>query len=248
MVNAGVSAVVETAQLRQGPHFFLYDSSRITQIESGHFDPAWWARQDKLLGAAQGRGAAAFVDAGEGGWVLRHYRRGGLAAKLITDHYLWLGSARCRAFCEWRLLAELYQRGLPVPRPIAAYVRRGGLSYQADLITARLSGAETLAQFLQQQRLPSSQWQVLGTLIARFHNEGVYHHDLNAHNIMLGGAGEFSLIDFDKSRLRAHGAWKKANCERLLRSLRKLEGAGTEFYFTQSDWQALFGGYLAGSS
>lgn len=242
-----MSPALQVAQLSQGPHFFLYDSSQITQIEAGYFEPAWWARQEKLLGTAQGRGTTAFVDAGEADWVLRHYRRGGLAARFITDHYLWLGGERSRAFREWRLLVALYQRGLPVPRPIAAHVRRTGLRYQADLITARLVNAETLAQFLLRQRLPASQWQALGTLIARFHSEGVCHHDLNAHNIMFDGASNFSLIDFDKSRLRAPGTWKKANCERLLRSLQKLDGADTGLYFTQSDWQALLGGYLAAS-
>lgn len=230
-----------------GAHFYLYDSSRIQAIESGFFDSGWWAGQGKLLAQAQaGRGAAVFLNAGEHGWVLRHYRRGGLIAKLITDHYLWLGVEQSRAFREWRLLAAMHTQNLPVPRPIAAHVQRAGLAYQADLITARIPNAQTLAELLQQGRLESSRWQTLGALIARFHSAGVYHHDLNAHNVMYDADGGFYLIDFDKGRLRAPGAWQKANCERLLRSLRKLESAAPGFHFTHADWQAFQGGYLAG--
>ncbi len=238
---------MQPALHHQDQHFYIYDPARIRKIESGLFRPEWWARQDKLVGQAQGRGAVAFIDAGEHGWVLRHYRRGGLIAKFITDHYLWLGVEKTRAFREWRLLAELRERGLPVPHPVAAQVQRAGLSYTADLITARIPDAQTLAELLQKQRLAASQWQALGALLARFHNAGIYHHDLNAHNIMCDAGGQFYLIDFDKGCLRAPGAWQKANCERLLRSLRKLDVAEPGFHFTQSDWQALQGGYLAGS-
>lgn len=232
-----------------GAHFYLYDSSRIQTIESGFFDPDWWARQDKLISQAQaGRGAAVFLNAGEHGWVLRHFRRGGLIAKLITDHYLWLGVEKSRAFREWRLLAAMHMQDLPVPRPIAAHVQRAGLAYQADLITARLPDAITLAEHLQKTPIDFAQWKALGALISRFHQAGVYHHDLNAHNIMRNAQGEFYLIDFDKGRLRAPGAWEKANCDRLLRSLRKLAGQYSGFAFKPGDWQALLQGYSGGAA
>lgn len=239
---------MQERQDQQGGHHYLYDADRISDIESGHFQPAWWEQQQKLQGQAHGRGAVAFIDAGETGWVLRHYRRGGLVAKLITDHYLWLGLEQSRAFREWRLLAQLRARELPVPAPVAAHVVRSWAGYRADLITVRIADAQTLAQQLLQQRLPPVQWQELGTLVARFHAEGVYHHDLNAHNIMLGADGCFWLIDFDKGRLRKPGAWQKANCSRLLRSLNKLGSTSTGFHFTSADWQAFLGGYLAAST
>src|SRR4029453_11025308 len=65
-----------------------------------------------------------------GRWVLRHYRRGGLIAKLSQDSYLWTGAARTRSFAEWRLLAELRRRGLRVPAPIAARYVRGLFTYR----------------------------------------------------------------------------------------------------------------------
>ena len=61
--------------------------------------------------AAGGRGTVAFVRDGERRWVLRHYRRGGLVARLLDDRYLWTGADRTRAFREWRLLRELRAAG-----------------------------------------------------------------------------------------------------------------------------------------
>lgn len=236
----------EQTQRRQG-YDFVYDADQIADIAPHHFDTDWWASQNRLIGHAQGRGTVAFIEAGETGWVLRHYMRGGAAAKLLTDQYLWLGVNNTRAFREWRLLAQLRALGLPVPQPVAARVQRRGLGYRADLITARIPNAQTLAEILQKQRLEAAHWQALGRLLARFHNHGAYHHDLNAHNIMLNEAYQFTLIDFDKGRMRRPGGWCQSVCNRLQRSLQKLSAANTNFHYTQTDWQALLGGYLAAS-
>src|SRR5690606_1208472 len=113
---------------------------------------------------------------------LRHYRRGGLIAKLFDDQYLWLGASRTRSFTEWRLLAELYKRELPVPAPVAARYVRSGLVYRADLITEELPPSKTLANLMAE--LDPQAWQAVGKTVARFHAQGVYHADLNAHNIL----------------------------------------------------------------
>ena len=56
--------------------------------------------------------------------VHKHYLRGGLVSKLIFDQYLWLNLELTRSFVEFRALEEMSQLGLPVPRPIAARVKR----------------------------------------------------------------------------------------------------------------------------
>lgn len=63
--------------------------------------------------------------------------------------------------------------------------------------------------------------------IAAMHDAGVWHADLNAHNILLDAAGKVWLIDFD--RARDHGAplspaLRVANMQRLRRSLEKVAG------------------------
>ena len=42
--------------------------------------------------------------------------------RISKDRYLWTGERRVRAFAEWRLLAHLAEAGLPVPKPVAAFV------------------------------------------------------------------------------------------------------------------------------
>ena len=78
-----------------------------------------------LAGEARGRGTVWFVRQAACEWVLRHYRRGGWLGPWLGDRYLWLGPGRTRAAREWRLLAVLYGRGLPVPRPVAARILVG---------------------------------------------------------------------------------------------------------------------------
>ena len=147
------------------------------------FEPGFWAARGELTGVAAGRGAAWFV-AGSGRWVLRHYRRGGWISRWSTDRYLWGGEARVRSFAEWRLLALLNSRGLPVPKPVAARYRRAGPWYRCDLITERIAGAQPLSAVLMQAPLTEGAWRGIGAAVARLHAAGADHADLNAHNIL----------------------------------------------------------------
>lgn len=234
---------------QEGQSCLLWDADRLDAVGPEHFDPAWWQQQDLALhSAAGGRGSALFVAAGnDENWVLRHYRRGGMIARLVEHSYVYTGMDRSRAFSEWRLLATMQEKGLPVPAPVAARVRRAGLVYHADLLTVAVPDSVTLHAQLGKQELSSRQWQTLGRLVARFHAMGVDHHDLNAHNILVDAAGEFTLIDFDKSRLRTPGKWGEANLARLRRSLDKLSGARVGYHFSSSNWQSLLAGYLHSS-
>lgn len=233
---------MQPIQIQSGKSHILYDADLPIHAEPALFEPAAWRRRGQLLGSAQGRGETAFVGDGSYEYVLRHYRRGGLPGRLVRDSYLWTGLENTRAWREWRLTAELYQRGLPVPRPVAARVERNGLFYRADLITLRIPAARSLAQALAQGALPAERWQAIGACIRRFHDAGVHHADLNAHNILLTADGVY-LIDFDRGRLRAAGYWRQGNLARLFRSLRKLYNESLDIAFGDADWQALLAGY-----
>src|SRR5690606_33396071 len=140
----------------------------------------------------------------------------GLMAKVSQDSYLWTGAERTRSFREWRLLAELRRRGLPVPAPIAARYERGGFTYRADLITEMLPGTRTLADAIDGQDLPEAGWRAVGSTIAAFHRQGVHHADLNANNILLGANGtDVYLLDFDRGRIEPRGPWEQAVIARL---------------------------------
>jgi 3-deoxy-D-manno-octulosonic acid kinase len=190
-----------------------------------------------------GRGGVVFIDTPLGVCVLRHYHRGGLAARISADRYWWLGARRTRAFREFHLLAKLIEAGLPVPAPVAArYVRRG-LQYRADLVTRRIDAARTLAERLADGTLDSALAHAVGHIIARFHAAGVWHADLNAHNILIGAGDVVWLIDFDRGRFRKPRlVWQQANVARLRRSLDKL-GACRKPDFDAAFWHPLLAAY-----
>jgi 3-deoxy-D-manno-octulosonic acid kinase len=211
------------------------------------FEPAFWAARGELADVAAGRGAAWFV-AESGRWVLRHYRRGGWVSRWSADRYLWGGEARVRSFAEWRLLALLHARGLPVPRPVAARYRRTGPWYRCDLITERVAGAQPLSAALMQEPLTEGAWRAIGAAVARLHAAGADHADLNAHNILVSGSGAISVIDFDRGRLRTPGtgrAWAGSNLRRLHRSLGKIARFMPPDRFTAAAWDWLLAGYRA---
>lgn len=229
--------------------FILYDANRIDPVSGALFDPQYWEARAALVGQASGRGTTWFVQHGNEQWALRHYCRGGYAARISRDQYLWSGLERTRAWREFRLTAQLHAQGLPVPAPVAARVVRTGLTtYRADLITARLASVTPLSQRLQQGSVGAEVWENLGSVLRRFHEAGVDHADLNAHNILVDAATQFWLIDFDKGRLRAAGTWSDANLQRLRRSLTKLKGLSAGFFWTDADWAALQAGYAGGSA
>jgi len=165
--------------------------------------------------------------------------------KLLDDQYFGCNREKSRSWSEWRLLHLLYNEGFPVPRPVAAsFIPSVGI-YRADLITEFLLGSRTLAEILTERNLSEEKWTEVGACIARFHNRGVYHADLNAHNILLDEAGRVFLLDFDKGEVRKRGGWRKANISRLQRSFLKLASQRPGFSFDADGWKTLQHGYSA---
>lgn len=233
----------------EGSQHVLYDADQLTVINRRYFDVDALARDGLLRGSAQGRGTTHFVEIAGKDCVLRHYRRGGVVAGLLGDRYWRATLPESRAWREWHLLAKLAVQGLPVPVPVAARVITSGPFYRADLITQRLLDTRSLSQSLLDGQLSGRQWQTIGQCIRRFHKAGVYHADLNAHNILLaGGSTETDrpvwLIDFDKGEIRPTARdWQMANLARLRRSLDKLSALHTAFHFEEQDWQQLMVGW-----
>lgn len=218
----------------------LFDSALTPQVSHDWFEPAWWQARGALRTQVGGRGSVAIIGTPVGECVLRHYRRGGMVARFMGDRYLWNGAERTRAFAEFRLLSLMAREGLPVPQVIAARYVRSGLFYRADLITRRIADADTLAQRLAAGTLDRELAEEVGALVGRFHRAGIWHADLNAHNILVA-AHELLLIDFDRGRQRAPAeAWRLDNLQRLRRSLLKLGAAdkGVDAFET-TIWQPL---------
>ena len=182
----------------------LYDTSRAGNLSNDWFEPHYWQSRGELQGAARGRGAAYFVRHDSKSWVLRHYRRGGLMAHLFADRYHWRNEESTRPFAEWQLTYRLHRAGLPVPAPVAARYRNRGSSYTGDIITERLPTVGSLTECLRAGALSVVTWISIGRCIRRFHDLGVCHADLNAHNLLLSEESVY-LIDFDRCQLRTPG-------------------------------------------
>lgn len=225
----------------------LYDASAVDQIDPELFRPGYWRTRGAGLEKADGgRGQVVFVGEAGNQWALRHYRRGGLPGRLLRDQFLFVGENATRSFREFRLLARLHRMGLPVPRPVAARYVRHGLIYRADLVTARIEDARPLPVLLAEAALKDEAWARLGRIIRRFHDAGVCHADLNAHNILRDGSGKFWLLDFDRGQIRRPGAWDKGNLARLRRSLLKIRGQQPQLHLDNGHWDRLVEGYERG--
>uniref|UniRef100_UPI0033419BE1 3-deoxy-D-manno-octulosonic acid kinase n=1 Tax=Castellaniella defragrans TaxID=75697 RepID=UPI0033419BE1 len=201
-------------------------------------NPSWFD-PDALGGVPVGEGgrqAAWFVQGPFGQAVLRHYRRGGLRARLGRESYFWLGAARTRSFAEFAVLAHLRAAGVAVPAPLGAAYWRRGLLYRAAILVARIPGARTLAGCLgaapdaagnvEMPETPVVDPLAVARAIRAMHEAGVSHADLNAHNILLDAQGRVWLIDFDRAVLGvASPGQRRKNLLRLRRSLVKVCGA-----------------------
>jgi len=221
--------------------FILYDDALTSHASEELFSPRHWLQRASLRGAVGGRGNTWIVAGSNDEWVLRHYRRGGLVRYFSQDYYLWMGLERTRPWREWRLLSALYKEGLPVPQPVAAQVLRYGLAYRGDLITRLIPDTRSLAARVQDNGIQGPPWERIGACIRRFHAAGVFHADLNAHNILIDGRNDVYLVDFDRGERRSPGVlWQEANLARLRRSLRKLAIPGLA---AGDVWSLLLNGY-----
>lgn len=207
----------------------LFDADRVPRPGEQLFEREHWIGRGALTERAGGRGSVDFIEVDGRHWVMRRFLRGGMAVLFAHDRFLFLGEERTRSFRELRLLGTLRQRGLPVPVPVAACYRRGPLTYSAALITERLPGVRPLSETLAAGGMDDARWSAVGRCLRRFHDTGVQHVDLTAHNIMLGPNGEVWVLDFDRGRLREPGPWRERVLNRLARSLAKISDGKVEW-------------------
>ncbi|NNF51251.1 MAG: 3-deoxy-D-manno-octulosonic acid kinase [Gammaproteobacteria bacterium] len=236
--------MIEQKVLTRGRAAIVYDGRQGRKISAEMFAPQYWREHDAVVGEASGRGVTLYVDAGGEQWVLRPYRRGGMFARLVERTYLFTGQSRTRCFREFAVLARLHELSMPVPQPVGAWFERSGLVYRAALLTLRIADSETLARRLRSGPLAPETWLAVGRCLRGFHDIGLCHADLNAHNILIDGSGRIYVIDMDRARFREPGgAWSRSNLARLRRSLNKVSvEEGAEFRGDR-DWAALKAGY-----
>lgn len=223
---SGVRVVMAGSEIcrRKNGSVLLIHPDYERQVSLDWFRPDYWGDKAQPVSSG-GRGAAWFIDTGDGPVVLRKYRRGGFVARLSEKDYTFTRERDVRSVSEFRLLSRLFAMGLPVPRPVAAWYRKTSpLLYRAAIIVERLEGTTPLADLIPD--LEARDWYALGKTIRRFHDAGVRHADLNCFNVLVRD-GAYYLIDFDKGRImsdRSPVSWKNSNLERFARSIRKVAG------------------------
>jgi 3-deoxy-D-manno-octulosonic acid kinase len=227
----------------------LYDRSIISEISEERFVPSGWLHAERVGGAlgSGGRGNTMFVGNVPRQFVLRHFIRGGLFGKVIRDRYLWTGEDASRPFTEWRLLAKLAEIGLRVPRPAAARYCLHGPFYTADLITVRIPDVRPLTICIAERSHDAGFWRMVGAAIREFHSAGVFHADMNAHNLQIDGDGQLWMLDLDRGRLREPGPWQQKTLARLHRSLQKIKSLEPNVHYSQENWEQVLEGYFDAS-
>ncbi len=228
-----------------GSECYMLSSSECT-VEPLELHQLFLANQpEEHTGQAvqSGRGHVRVFEHNAKSMVLRRYRRGGLISRWLKSHYLWTGLRNSRPFRELSLLNYLQSQAVPACKPFAAMVQRRFAVYSASLITFEVAESETLGNLLREGRVEDRHWQPVGEAIRKMHDLGVWHADLNAHNILLSG-DRAVLIDFDRGQLKAKhlSNWKQANLYRLARSFEKLKNR-YGFEFGQQQWEALKAAY-----
>jgi 3-deoxy-D-manno-octulosonic acid kinase len=206
------------------------------------FTSQYWQKKNAITGQAEGRGTTYFFKHNKNDYVLRHYHRGGLIGKVLSDQYLYTSLDQSRAWREFKLLQHMQTLDLACPTPIAAMLSKSGLYYQADIILTKIPDAQDLHHILQERSLTTDVIQKIGQTVAKFHHHQIYHHDLNIHNIMLNTEHNVWLIDFDKCGIKQGNDWKKSNMARLKRSFEK-EKRLHNIHWQLADWQMLISAY-----
>ena len=206
-----------------------YDAATLQAPSLQLFDPVSPELQAKPV-TQGGRNAAWFVSVEGEPAVLRHYKRGGLIAKWVKDSYFWLGAERTRSWSEFMVLLHLYNAGVQVPKPIAAWQQRQFWRYKAAILIARIPRALPIAH-----QLEKTSAKAVAFAVKQMHDAGVWHADLNVFNILQGEQGRIYLIDFDRARRLnvVDSKHRQNNVLRLRRSLIKVQGTQGQQWYEQ---------------
>ena len=155
--------------------------------------------------------------------------RGGLMRPILNDLYLGL---RARNVRELEISAEARRRGIPVAESVGAVIEWvAPILYRSIFLTRALPGM-TLWEFLRTDDdavVRSYIMEQTRKTIDTMHRLGLFHADLNLHNLFVTKVHEnfaIAILDLDKARLFSTpvpAKMRAQNFARLRRSARKLD-------------------------
>ena len=162
-----------------------------------------------------GRTALTFNEIdGFGSVAIKPYTRGGWIRYLIKMRYLKLG--KTRAQIEFELLQVVRNLGINAPEPVA-YAHRGRIFYRAWLVSRAIKHPLSLAllSLKDEKKARQAMESVIGQISLLLQN-GILHVDLHPGNIVVDGAGQIFIVDFDKGQIH-HGSREKLRNRYLTR-------------------------------
>jgi 3-deoxy-D-manno-octulosonic acid kinase len=165
----------------------------------------------------------AFVMAADGEpWVVRHYHRGGAAARWLDDRYVRTGGSR--SLHELRVSAAARARGIATPLVMAAIDYPAGAFIRHDIATKFVPHARDLSDVLFGGPVTESMLDRIAVLIQQIVQQGMMHRDLNLKNILLSDTRAW-VIDLDRCTMRKKRRTSDALAmqKRFVRSLEKWE-------------------------
>lgn len=224
----------------------LKASLRDLLLEAGVQDPER-LRTGPLVAAwiAGGRTKHALIRTKGEAWVLKAYRRGGVLGRWNSERY-W----GCSRFLDELRVAVLAERsGVATAEVLALILEGAGLgSVRAWLVTRYLPDVRPLTEYFGDP-FEGPVFHAAGQVVRRMHVAGIDHHDLHLGNIVGahdGTAPHAHIVDWDRARSRAPGAWSPhGNLARLWRSVEKGRQSGG-FRVLRRPVRAFIRGYFEG--
>ena len=165
--------------------------------------------------------------------IVRHYCRGGLIGRFVRDLY-W--DRPPRPWAELICTEVARQRAVPTVEVLAAGVEWVAVGlYRGTLVTREATGFVNLWEWLGTRPAGKERETMAATVahtIARMHDAGIAHADLNLTNILVQESANLPtalVIDFDRARVFSGPVprhQRERNLHRLRRSLDKLDSGG----------------------
>lgn len=178
---------------------FWCDPELVEPMRDAGFERAeiWTGRLER---GGAGRGAHGRWSPGGGrpDMFLKAFRRGGAVAR-FGDRF----AGPDRFVATLRATSDAVARGVATPRPRALWFERRGLANWRGFLALDWLDGETWGHALAHRPeaavacVPS-----LAACVARMHDAGVFHADLNVDNLMLDGDA-VRVLDLDRARVGA---------------------------------------------
>ena len=156
--------------------------------------------------------------------VVKRLHHGGLMASVFGDAFL----TSARATSHVALAAYLASHGIATPQVAFVSWRRVNAFVRCEVGFELVDGAVDADTYFFGEATPADGWEArareIGRTVARLHQVGFLHADLNLMNFLFGTSGEAYVLDLDKSvlprRLPRLSEYRR-NLNRLARSIRK---------------------------